>query len=30
MPVGFYEKGHELFEDKFARYKVANIELIQT
>ena len=30
MPVGFYEKGHELFEDKFVRYKVANIELIQT
>lgn len=30
MPSGFYEKEHVLYQNKFARYQVAGIEIIQT
>ena len=30
MPFGFYDEGHELYEDNFARYKIAGIDLVQT
>ncbi|MCL2912277.1 hypothetical protein L2725_00525 [Shewanella corallii] len=29
MPDGYYQAGHSLFNDKFARYRVANIQLTE-